>query len=108
MIVHSSPGEEAGLRSATVLMEGDSAYGWLRPEAGVHRLVRNSPFDPGQRRHTSFAQVRVYPEADASRGEVAQRSSAPVLKCSRFECALECVWNVGEVECNKSESVESH
>ncbi|CAM9245656.1 unnamed protein product [Phaeothamnion confervicola] len=59
--VASSPGEEAGVRSATVAVGGEAAFGWLRSEAGVHRLVRISPFDAGGRRHTSFAQVRVYP-----------------------------------------------
>lgn len=68
--VNSSAGDEAGLRAATVLLEGESAYGWLRTEAGVHRLVRNSPYDPAQRRHTSFSQVRIFPETDAGGGEV--------------------------------------
>lgn len=66
--VNSSAGDEAGLRAATVLLEGESAYGWLRTEAGVHRLVRNSPYDPAQRRHTSFSQVRIFPETDAGGG----------------------------------------
>lgn len=67
--LNSSSGDEAGLRAATVLLEGDSAYGWLRTEAGVHRLVRNSPFDAGQRRHTSFAQVRIFPETESLGGQ---------------------------------------
>ncbi|CAM9263680.1 unnamed protein product [Ascophyllum nodosum] len=69
--LHSSPGDEAGLRSVMVFIDGKSAYGWLRREAGVHRLVRNSPYDPTGRRHTSFSQVRVYPEAGGARGGVA-------------------------------------
>ena len=59
-------GEEAGLRSATVLMSGDYAYGNLKPEEGVHRLVRISPFDAQHRRHTAFASVSVFPEIDDS------------------------------------------
>ncbi|CAM9496190.1 unnamed protein product [Hapterophycus canaliculatus] len=69
--VNSSPGDEAGLRSVMVFVEGESAYGWLRSEAGVHRLVRNSPYDPTGRRHTSFSQVRVFPEADSGSGSAA-------------------------------------
>ena len=58
------PGDEAGIKSATIGMEGEWAYGWLRAEAGVHRLVRISPFDSNARRHTSFASVFVYPDID--------------------------------------------
>ena len=54
----------AGIKSATVRFAGDYAYGWLRTESGVHRLVRKSPFDSGHRRHTSFAAVFVSPEVD--------------------------------------------
>ena len=61
-ILEASAGEVAGLKSATVLFGGDHAYGWLRTETGVHRLVRKSPFDAGHRRHTSFAAVFVSPE----------------------------------------------
>lgn len=61
-ILEVSAGEVAGIKSATVKFEGDYAYGWLRTETGVHRLVRKSPFDSGHRRHTSFASVFVYPE----------------------------------------------
>lgn len=63
-LVEASPGEVAGIKSATVKFEGDYAYGWLRTETGVHRLVRKSPFDSGNRRHTSFAAVFVSPEID--------------------------------------------
>ena len=57
-------GEEAGIKSATLLVKGPSAYGWLKTESGVHRLVRISPFDSNARRHTSFASVWVYPAID--------------------------------------------
>jgi len=63
-VVDSNQGEVAGIKSATVLMQGPYAYGWLRTEIGVHRLVRKSPFDSGNRRHTSFASVFVSPEVD--------------------------------------------
>ena len=61
-IIESSPGEVAGIKSSSILIEGDYAYGWLRSETGVHRLVRKSPFDSGNRRHTSFASVFISPE----------------------------------------------
>lgn len=63
-ILEISEGEVAGIKSATVRFTGPYAYGWLRTESGVHRLVRKSPFDAGNRRHTSFASVFVYPEVD--------------------------------------------
>jgi len=63
-IIELSDGEVAGIKSATVRFEGEYAYGWLRTETGVHRLVRKSPFDSGNRRHTSFASVFVSPEVD--------------------------------------------
>jgi peptide chain release factor 2 len=63
-LIEASPGEVAGVKSATVSFEGAYAYGWLRTETGVHRLVRKSPFDSGNRRHTSFAAVFVAPEVD--------------------------------------------
>src|SRR5690606_29462259 len=59
-------GEEAGIKSATLLIKGHNAYGWLKTESGVHRLVRISPFDSNARRHTSFASVWVYPVIDDS------------------------------------------
>jgi len=65
-IIEKSPGEVAGIKSATVKMSGDFAYGHLRTENGIHRLVRKSPFDSGNRRHTSFASVYAYPEIDDS------------------------------------------
>ena len=63
-VIEASAGEVAGIKSATVHIVGDYAYGWLRTETGVHRLVRKSPFDSGARRHTSFASVFVSPEVD--------------------------------------------
>jgi peptide chain release factor 2 len=63
-MIEVSPGEVAGIKSATVKFKGEYAYGWLRTETGVHRLVRKSPFDAGGRRHTSFAAVFVSPEID--------------------------------------------
>lgn len=61
-----SPGEEAGIKSATIRIKGPNAFGWLKTESGVHRLVRISPFDSSARRHTSFASVWVYPVIDES------------------------------------------
>ena len=63
-LVEASDGDVAGIKSATVHFEGEYAFGWLRTETGVHRLVRKSPFDSGGRRHTSFASVFVSPEID--------------------------------------------
>jgi len=63
-VIDSNAGEVAGMKSATIEIKGDHAYGWLRTETGVHRLVRKSPFDSGNRRHTSFASVFVSPEID--------------------------------------------
>ena len=63
-LMECSQGEVAGIKSATIRYEGDYAFGWLRTETGVHRLVRKSPFDSGNRRHTSFASVFVSPEVD--------------------------------------------
>jgi peptide chain release factor 2 len=65
-LVDDSPGEEAGIKSALIEIKGHNAFGWLKTEAGVHRLVRISPFDSNARRHTSFASVTVYPVIDDS------------------------------------------
>ena len=62
--IEESSGEEAGIKSATILIKGDTAYGWAKTESGVHRLVRISPFDSNARRHTSFASAWVYPVVD--------------------------------------------
>lgn len=64
--VQYMPGEEAGIKSATLQVKGEEAYGWLKTESGVHRLVRISPYDSNARRHTSFASVWVYPVIDDS------------------------------------------
>lgn len=63
-VIEEQAGEEAGLKSATLLIKGENAYGWLKTEAGVHRLVRISPYDSSGRRHTSFASVWAYPLID--------------------------------------------
>jgi peptide chain release factor 2 len=65
-LIEESEGEGAGIKSATLLVKGENAYGWLKSEAGVHRLVRISPFDSAARRHTSFSSVTVYPVIDQS------------------------------------------
>ena len=65
-LVEAHAGEEAGVKSATLQIKGENAYGWAKTESGVHRLVRISPFDSGARRHTSFASVWVYPVVDDS------------------------------------------
>lgn len=75
-VIEEQAGEEAGLKSATLLIKGENAYGWLKTETGVHRLVRISPFDSSARRHTSFASVGAYPliddqiEVDIEEGKV--------------------------------------
>jgi len=63
-LIDIQPGEEAGIKSATLTIKGEYAYGYLKAESGIHRLVRISPFDAGKRRHTSFASVFVFPELD--------------------------------------------
>lgn len=63
-VLEESPGEEAGIKSATIKISGGNAYGWLKTESGVHRLVRISPFDSNARRHTSFASVGAFPVVD--------------------------------------------
>ena len=65
-VIEEQPGEEAGIKSATIQIKGHNAYGWLKTESGVHRLVRISPYDSNARRHTSFASVWVYPVVDDS------------------------------------------
>ncbi len=75
------PGEEAGIKSATLLIRGDYAYGYLKAESGVHRLVRISPFDSNKRRHTSFASVDVIPEVS---DEIKVDIKEPDLKIDTF------------------------
>jgi peptide chain release factor 2 len=65
-LLEEQGGDAAGIKSATILVQGENAYGWLKTEAGVHRLVRISPYDSNARRHTSFASVWVYPKIDES------------------------------------------
>ncbi len=65
-LIEASDGDVAGIKGATIKMSGEFAYGWLRTETGVHRLVRKSPFDSNNKRHTSFASAFVYPEVDDS------------------------------------------
>ncbi len=65
-LLEEQSGDTAGIKSATILVQGDNAYGWLKTEAGVHRLVRISPYDSNARRHTSFASAWVYPKIDES------------------------------------------
>jgi peptide chain release factor 2 len=63
-LIEETPGDEAGIKSATLLIKGHNAHGWMKTESGVHRLVRISPYDSNARRHTSFASVWVYPVVD--------------------------------------------
>tara|TARA_B100001057_G_C22865557_1_gene956352 strand:+ start:88 stop:1068 length:981 start_codon:yes stop_codon:yes gene_type:complete len=63
-LISEHKGDEAGIKSSTIKIEGDYVFGWLKKESGIHRLVRISPFDSGARRHTSFASVWIYPEVD--------------------------------------------
>ena len=63
-LIDQNEGEQAGIKSATLLLKGEGAYGWAKTESGVHRLVRISPYDSSARRHTSFASIWVYPEID--------------------------------------------
>src|SRR5258708_17775522 len=64
--LEETQGEEAGIKSATIQISGQNAYGWLKTEAGVHRLVRISPFDSNARRHPSFSSVALFPRVDHS------------------------------------------
>ena len=63
-LISEHRGDEAGIKSSTIKIEGDYVFGWLKKESGIHRLVRISPFDSGARRHTSFASIWVYPVVD--------------------------------------------
>ena len=63
-LISEHKGDEAGIKSATIKIEGDYVFGWLKKESGIHRLVRISPFDSGARRHTSFASIWIYPVVD--------------------------------------------
>lgn len=82
-LMESSEGEQAGLKSATIQVSGPNAYGWLKTEAGVHRLVRISPFDAAARRQTSFASVWVYPVIDDSiEIEIDPQEKAAFAPCS--------------------------
>ena len=63
-LISEHKGDEAGIKSSTIKIEGDYVYGWLKSESGIHRLVRISPFDSGARRHTSFASIWIYPVVD--------------------------------------------
>ena len=93
-----TPGEEAGIKSAAYKISGQNAYGWLKSESGVHRLVRISPFDSAAKRHTSFTSVKVYPVVDddidievkptisawirtGRRVRVASTSTPPIPRC---------------------------
>ncbi len=78
------PGEEAGIKSATIMMTGPYAYGYLKAEAGVHRLVRISPFDANKRRHTSFSAVLIYPEVEE---DIALELNEDDLKIDTFRAS---------------------
>jgi peptide chain release factor 2 len=95
-VMEMSEGVQAGIKSVTLRIAGDSAYGWLKTEAGVHRLVRNSPFDAASRRQTSFASVWVYPVVDDTI-EIAVNESD--LKVDTFRAS-----GAGGQHVNKTES----
>jgi len=89
-VLEESPGEVAGIKSASLKISGSYAYGHLRTENGVHRLVRKSPFDSNARRHTSFASVFVYPEVDENIevevNPAASMSTRPTRPCASLIC----------------------
>jgi peptide chain release factor 2 len=95
-IVDYQPGEEAGLKSVTFTVTGEFAYGYLKAEAGVHRLVRISPFDAAKRRHTSFASVFVYPEVEE---DVAIEINEPDLRVDTYRAS-----GAGGQHVNKTDS----
>jgi len=96
-VVDEMPGEEAGIKRATIRMDGEYAYGYAKTEAGVHRLVRISPFDAGKRRHTSFAAVAVMPVLDES--EVSIQINESDLRIERYRAG-----GAGGQHVNKTES----
>ncbi|OQR98155.1 peptide chain release factor [Achlya hypogyna] len=98
-LVNAVPGEEAGHRSICLRLDGSYAYGWARTEAGVHRLVRISPFDSASRRHTSFAQVRVYPLAATVPGAQDIRIDTKDLRIDTYRAS-----GPGGQHVNKTES----
>ena len=82
--LEETPGEEAGIKSATIQVKGRNAYGWLKTEDGVHRLVRISPFDSNARRHTSFASVNVYPVIDDRiKIDIKENPTCASTRCAR-------------------------
>jgi len=95
-LLEESPGEQAGIKSATLQISGSFAYGWLKTEAGVHRLVRISPFDANARRQTSFASVWVYPVVDET---IAVEINEADLKIDTFRSS-----GAGGQHVNKTES----
>jgi peptide chain release factor 2 len=83
-IIDASPGEEVGLKSTLMSIEGEYAYGWLKSERGVHRLVRISPFDASKRRHTSFAKIEVWPDVA---GDIEISINDKDLRIDRFRAS---------------------